>query len=123
MKLNKKYLKHFLILFLIEFAIALFIRENFIRSYLGDFLIVFMLYFLIRAFTNISPFISACLVLVYAYITEITQYFHLIYKLNLEHSFLARIILGKSFSWMDMLIYTLAFICILFFEKKYVSET
>lgn len=119
MKINKHYFKRFSILFLIECFIALFIHDNFIRSYVGDFLVVLMLYFLLRTFTPFSPFISACIVLLYSFITEIAQYFQLIYHLKLEHSFLARIILGKTFSWTDMLIYVLAFLTILLYNKRY----
>jgi hypothetical protein len=35
------------------------------------------------------------------------QYFHVVELLGLGHSKLARVIIGSSFEWMDMLAYTL----------------
>lgn len=101
-----------------EWFIALFIHNNFIRSSVGDFLVVFLIYCWIRTFFKFSVVNSAIVVLLYANLTEISQYFGLIYKLNWEHSFLAKIVLGKSFSWGDILIYTIAFGFILLAENK-----
>jgi hypothetical protein len=44
--------------------------------------------------------------LLFAYLVEALQYFQLINHLGIQHSALARTILGHSFEWMDMLAYT-----------------
>ena len=40
------------------------------------------------------------------YVVEVLQYFKLIYLLGWEQSLLAHLILGSSFHWVDMLMYT-----------------
>ena len=55
-------------------------------------------------------------VLLFAYAVEISQYFHLIAVVGLENSKIARLIMGTSFSWTDMLMYTLGIILVLILE-------
>jgi hypothetical protein len=47
---------------------------------------------------------------------ECSQYFELIYKLGLEDSLLAHLILGSTFHWMDMVAYTLGIALVLALE-------
>ena len=49
-EINKKYLFCFIILFLIESLIAIFIHDNFIRPYLGDLLVIILIYCFISIF-------------------------------------------------------------------------
>ncbi len=48
MRINKKYIISFLILFIIEALIALFVHDNFIRPYIGDILVIILMYTFIR---------------------------------------------------------------------------
>jgi len=45
-------------------------------------------------------------VLLFSYVVEILQYFHFIALLGLQHSLLAMLILGNSFSYSDLVTYT-----------------
>ena len=104
------------ILFGSEIIIAIFFHDGFIRAYFGDFLVVIFLYCLLRSFVNISFWIAATSVLLFSYIIEISQYYHLIYKLRLENSILAKLILGTSFEWTDLLVYTLGILLVILAE-------
>ncbi|MEO6978203.1 MAG: DUF2809 domain-containing protein, partial [Mucilaginibacter sp.] len=46
-------------------------------------------------------------VLLLSYVVEVSQYFHLVTALGLQHSKLVKIMLGTSFSFTDLLAYTL----------------
>ena len=72
-----------------------------------------------------SPFIAAVVVLVFAFIVEFLQYIQIIKKLELEHSIIAKTVIGTSFSWADMLAYTFGCLFVLLVENcnyKKVSE-
>lgn len=101
-----------------EILIAMFLNDRIIRPFIGDFLVVILLYTFVRSFFNIVILPAAIVILLVSFFIEGMQYFHLIEKLNLHHSSLARAIMGTSFSWMDLLMYFLGVIFILFVEKK-----
>ena len=92
-------------------------HDAFIRPYGGDFLVVMLIYCFEKSFFNTPPFITACWVLVFAYVVEISQYFHLVTLLGWDHSKAARIIMGTSFSFTDLLTYTLGIGTVLLIEK------
>jgi hypothetical protein len=95
-----------IILFAIEVYIGTYMHDAIIRPYGGDFLVVMLIYCFTKSFFNTPPVITACWVLVFAYVVEISQYFHLVTLLGWEHSKTARIIMGTSFSFLDVLTYT-----------------
>src|SRR5579862_8748016 len=91
------------LLFLVtEIVIALYLHDTLIRPYGGDFFVVILLYCLIKSFIHLPVLLTAGWVLVFAYTVEISQYFHLISLLSLQHSKAATILLGTSFSFIDM---------------------
>src|SRR5688500_6374937 len=101
-----KYFLLAILLFLAEVYIALYLNDAFLRPYGGDFLVVIFMYCFVKSFVNVSPFAIAAPVLLFSYLVECTQYFGLIYKLGLEDSFLAHLVLGSTFKWMDMVAYS-----------------
>src|SRR4051812_34617253 len=107
MKFHKNYFILAILLFITEILIALYLHDNIIRPYGGDFLVVILVYCIVKTFLNTPIVPTAIAVLLFAYIVEILQYFRLIVLLGLQHSRLACIIFGTSFSWTDMLCYTL----------------
>jgi len=117
MKLNWRYFILVVLLLIAELLIGIYMRDAFIRPYGGDFLVVILVYCLIRNFSDISVRKTALGVLVFAYIVEISQYFHLVSLLGLQHSHLALLILGSSFSFKDILCYTLGILLVLIIEK------
>ncbi|WP_183575671.1 DUF2809 domain-containing protein [Mucilaginibacter sp. X5P1] len=113
---NSKYFYLALLLLITEIIIATWAHDAFIRPYGGDFLVVILIYCLVKSFMDspVSPTILG--VLVFAYAVEISQYFHLVNLLGLGNSKLARIIMGTSFSWTDMLMYSLGMLLVLIIE-------
>jgi len=106
-KFNKYYFLLALLLFAVELYIGLYMHDNFVRPYGGDFLVVILLFCIIKSFVNWPGIPTAAGVLIFAYLVEISQYFHLVTLLGLQHSKTARLLLGTSFSFIDLLCYTL----------------
>jgi hypothetical protein len=118
---NLKYFIATVILFITELLIALYVHDNIIRPYIGDLLVVILIYCFVKSFFNFSAKNTAIGVLIFAYATEIMQYFHVVNLLGLQHSRIARIIIGTSFSWEDILVYTAGIIIVLLIERKRVA--
>jgi hypothetical protein len=96
-----------LILFITEYLIGKYLHDSIIRPFGGDFLVVILIYCFVKVFLN-KPFLPvAVATLLFAYVVEVSQYFHLIKLLGLQHSTIAALLLGTSFSWTDMFCYTL----------------
>ncbi|SFP71373.1 Protein of unknown function [Hymenobacter arizonensis] len=117
LRFNSKYFCLAIVVFLIEVIIALYVHDQIIRPYVGDFLVVLLLYCLVRGIFSIRVLPAALLVLLFSYLVEGLQYFNLLQHLGLQHSRLARTVLGISFSWADMAIYTAGFFSILAVES------
>ena len=95
-----------LVLLLIEVLIAMYVHDDFVRPYVGDFLVVIFLYCLVRSFLKAPVMQIVIGVLLFSFMVEILQYFHFIALIGLEHFMLARAILGTSFSFTDLVAYT-----------------
>jgi hypothetical protein len=113
---NKGYFFMSIALFCTEVFIGVYAHDALIRPYGGDFLVVILLYCVLQSFIAVKLRPAVLLVLFTAYAIEVSQYFHLINWLGLEHSLAARLILGTSFSWTDMLCYTLGITLVVFIE-------
>lgn len=114
---QKNYFLPAVLLFIIEVAIAFFVHDRFVRPYVGDFLVVIFLYCFFKSFLNSSNSKVALGVLLFSYVIEASQYFHLIKRLGLQHAWLARLILGSGFEWLDLIAYTLGILMVLAIEK------
>jgi len=114
---NKNYLTLAVLLFIIEVLIALYVHDQIIRPYGGDFLVVMLLYCTLKSFITIKTSIAATLVLVFAYLIELMQYFNLIRLIGLENNNFAKTILGTFFTWTDILAYTAGTLFILLTER------
>lgn len=113
-------LHYFLIaifIFIIEVIIALYVNDSFIRPFLGDVLVVGLIYCAVMAATNYQVIPVAIGTLLFSYAVEIAQYLQVIDLLGLRDYSWARIIIGTSFSWWDMLCYTVGIVVILSLEK------
>ena len=117
-KIYPRYLYLTIILLFTEIVIALFVHDNFIRPYIGDLLVVILIYCFIKSFFNTPVFKTALAVLLFAYTIEILQYYNIVYRLGWQHSKIARIIIGTSFAWQDILAYTAGIMIVLFVEMK-----
>ncbi|MEM9987505.1 MAG: DUF2809 domain-containing protein [Bacteroidota bacterium] len=119
MKIRFPYWVWTLVLFLTEVGIALWVEDAFVRPYVGDYLVVIFLYTLCQTFKRWPVWPLSAGVLVFAYLIEGLQYAGLIYRLGWENSRMAHLILGSSFSWEDMLAYTLGIATVLLMEKRW----
>lgn len=120
LKFNLKYFLLSFILFLVEVLIATLLKHIFfVRAYLGDVIVVMLLYTLVKSFFTIRDdrkliagiFIFSCLV-------EWAQYFHIADKLGLSPGSLMYIIIGNSFSWVDIACYAAGCLLLLPFVKS-----
>ena len=113
----KKYSTIFILLFVTEIAIAVFHFHQWIRYYLGDLLIIPLLYCFIRMVTKFSIKATVILVMFIAFASEISQYYKLNEHLNITNKWLL-LLIGNSFSIIDIYAYILGLIPI-YLIKKY----
>tara|TARA_R110002072_G_scaffold108026_2_gene234642 strand:- start:42575 stop:42934 length:360 start_codon:yes stop_codon:yes gene_type:complete len=111
-----KYITLFIILLIIEIAIAYFHFHPFIRYFIGDVLVVPLLYCLLKFFISISSEKIALYVLLFAFFVEMLQYFSITEVLEIRSSVL-RIIIGTTFSIWDLVAYTIGYITIIISVK------
>lgn len=116
LRFNPRFFLLTLVLFVIEVLIAVYVHDNFVRPYVGDYLVVMLLYCAVRTFINASPLKIALAVLLFAYLIELLQYFHLVDRLGLAGNTVARTVIGYGFEWLDLLAYTLGVFSILLLE-------
>ena len=113
---NARYLILTLILLLTEVLIAVYMHDDIVRPYIGDLLVVILLYCFVKAFLQAPVLPVALAVLLFSFLIETGQYFHLVSLLGLEDSTLAKVVLGNSFAWMDLLMYITGIACVLIAE-------
>jgi len=117
MRFHKGYFIGFLLILTTEILIAVFVHDGFVRPYLGDFFVVILIYCFVRAFTTVPVIWSCVLVLLFAYFIEMTQYFGLAGQLGLRPGSVGYVVLGNSFSWQDIMIYTAGMLFVWIIEK------
>ncbi|HOJ48195.1 MAG TPA: DUF2809 domain-containing protein [Bacillota bacterium] len=100
-----KYLFAFLLLTAVEFAIALFVRDRFVRPYLGDVIIIFVIYCFIRTLFPSGIKLLPLYIFLFALAVETAQYFDFVALLGLDGSRFFRILLGATFSFADIACY------------------
>lgn len=118
MKINTKYIIAFLILLIIEIIIGIFIKDAVIRPYLGDVLVVILIYALIRGLTVRTIKFLPAYVFLLALIVELTQYYRIVEKLNLQNYRVISTIIGTSFDVKDIFCYFIGCIILIAWEKK-----
>lgn len=104
---NLSYFIGFALLLGVEIIIGFFIKDNWIRAYFGDFLVVILLYCLVKSFSNTKVSPTLFWVLMFSYLVETLQYFRFVEIIRLQNIPIANTLIGTSFSWLDMLMYTL----------------
>lgn len=108
----------FLLLFLVEVGIALWVDDAIIRPFFGDFLAVIALFFLLKTFLNFSDLNLAFVAVGIAYFLEFLQYCHFLKAVNLEKYKIIAIVLGSAFDWRDIFAYTLGIFVVFLFNKE-----
>lgn len=114
--LDKKYLCAFIIIFIIEVIIGVYVHDNFIRPYIGDVLVVVLIYCFIKAFVKIKTKLLPLYIFIFAASVEIGQYFNLAELLGLSDYRVARIIIGATFDIKDIACYLVGCLGLWLFE-------
>ena len=118
----KTYFLGFILLFIIEVCIALYLHDTIIRPFVGDILVVLLVYcfvmtVLLLTTTRIKITIVALSVLVFAFCVEALQATELLQTLGLSENKLASVILGSTFNWLDLVAYIIGTLFIILLEK------
>ena len=106
-----------ILIFVIEILIAIYAHDRFIRPYFGYFLVVILIYCLIKSFVNRSVLSISIFVLLFSYTIEFLQYLNIVQVLGIQNNTLAKIIIGTSFAWSDIIAYTAGIILVILVEK------
>lgn len=124
MKLNLKYLTSTIILFLIEVSIATVFKDVvWLRAYFGDVLVVVLIYTFILSFFNIQNIDKLIFwIFLFSCSIELAQHFHFGELLGFKNNRWIMVVLGNSFSWIDIACYFVGCLSAYIFEiasKKY----
>ena len=116
MKFNKIYFTIAMGLLLAEIVIAKY-STGFIRHTFGDYLAVILLYAFIKSFSKLSMLKTSMIVLFIAYSVEFIQLTDLQKIYPSEYSKMLKLLLGTSFSTVDLVAYTLGIATVILLEK------
>ena len=122
LKFNSRYFALALLILVVEILIAIFVHDSFIRPYIGDLLVVIFIYCFLKSFVSLSTSKAALYVLLFSYFVEALQYFRIVQILGFQRNNLARIIIGTSFDWKDILMYTIGIVTVVIIESVFSSE-
>ncbi len=103
----------FAVLLITEVVIALFVHDRIIRPYIGDVLVTLLLCALIRSFIPDKIRFLAVYVSIFSVFVEVGQYFNYVKLLGLSDIKFFSILMGTSFSWIDIICYAVG--CLIFF--------
>jgi hypothetical protein len=82
-----------------------------------------LIYCAVRTVLNASVWKVALGVLLFSFLIETLQYFHIVNRLGLENNVVARTVIGYGFEWVDILAYTLGIVTVLVFENKNLHQS
>ena len=97
----------------VEVCIALFINDAFVRPYVGDMLVTLLLCCLCRVIFPYKVRFLPLFVFMFAVCVEIGQYFDLVSLFGLADNRILSIVLGRTFSWLDLVCYAVG--CVMSF--------
>ncbi len=117
-KLNFKYFTGFVLVFLIEAFIAVYVRDNFIRPFLGDVLVVVLIYFFVRSVTARLHKRLPYYVFLFAAFVEFLQSLNIVRLLGLEGNKIASLVIGSTFDWADIACYAVGCLIIIFIDHR-----
>ena len=106
MKKRLPYIIIFLVIFAVETLIALFVHDDFVRPYVGDVIVMWAVYCLAQIILGgkYGSYKVAVGSLIFAFMVEILQKFHIVDILGVENPIL-RTIIGTSYAAADLLCY------------------
>lgn len=119
LRLSLKYFLLTLVIFFVEVLIATWLKDIFfVRAYLGDVIVVILLYTFIKSFlsiTNNEKLITG--IFIFSCCVEFAQYFNVAEKLGFQPGSIMYIIIGNSFSWIDIVCYAAGCLLLYIFVK------
>ena len=123
MKFNLKYFLIAIAIFFMEVLIATKLKDwFFVRAYLGDVFVVMLMYYFIKAFFDFEPVKLIIGIFIFSCLIEFLQYFHFAEVLGFKDNRLMMIVLGNSFSWLDILCYFAGCVILFLIEPKKISS-
>lgn len=118
LQFSLKYLLISIFIFLIEVLIATKLKDIFfVRAYLGDVIVVILLYTLVKSFFRVNNEKLIWGILIFSCVVEVAQYFNIAEKLGFREGSLMYIVIGNSFSWIDILCYAAGCLLLYLFVK------
>ncbi len=121
MRWSWRYARITLVLFACECLIAGYVHDDFIRPFVGDVLVLILLYAAFRTVLKANSSNVLIGVLVLAFLVETLQAFHFIEIIGLSSNKIARIVVGNTFDWFDLLAYLVGAV-FAFFGDKLISK-
>ncbi|HEY8460622.1 MAG TPA: DUF2809 domain-containing protein [Blastocatellia bacterium] len=117
---SKRYAGLSIGLFAVEIFIALFVHDRLVRPFVGDMLVVVLIFTLCKTVIRGGYFQIALCAWVFSFAVEIAQRFNLISILGLQNSALAKIIIGATFDFHDLLAYSagVLLICVIGLRRE-----
>lgn len=115
---NKHYLRLTIIFLLIEVLIGAFIHDFILRPFGGDALVVILIYCFVKSFFDSNYLKVSFGVIMFCYLIEVLQYFDYVRYLGLDCSPFFSTLMGRTFSWMDLLAYSAGYMAILLVEYQ-----
>lgn len=121
MHFNKKYFIAFIIIFLIEVAIALWVHDAFVRPYIGDILVMILMYTFIRIFLPNKLKLLPVYLFSFATAIEMLQYLKIVERFNINNKVIVTII-GTTFDFADIICYVIGALLLLIWERWIVNN-
>lgn len=118
-KFNPRAFCWFLILFALEVAIALFVKDRLIRPLVGDVLVILLIFYFVRSLFPLPTVRLAIGTLMFAWAIEIAQYFQFVERLGLADNLVARVVLGTMFDWFDLVAYAIGAVIVVLIEHRW----
>jgi hypothetical protein len=117
-KFSLKYFLLTIFIFFIEVLIATVLKNQFfIRAYLGDVIVVMLLYTFVKSFFIINDTKLILGIFAFSCLIEFAQFFNIAEKSGFQPGSLMYIVIGNSFSWIDILCYAVGCLLLYFFVK------
>ena len=108
----------FITLLCVELCIALFVRDDFVRPYIGDVLVTVLLCCLCRIGVPKGVPALPAYVFLFAALVEAAQYIDVVKLLGWEDNAILSTLIGRTFSWADILCYGVGCVAFWAAEKR-----
>ncbi|GMQ57270.1 hypothetical protein AN1V17_16650 [Vallitalea sediminicola] len=119
MKRRLVYILATTICFIICLLIVLLLSHNqFIRGFIGDVVVIILIYCFIKIFVEVDSLKLSISILLFSVLLEILQYLKFINYIGLGQSKVAKIIIGTTFDFRDLLAYVLGTIIVYLLDTK-----